>query len=34
LDLFLSGDEAGGLRERGSRHECDDPEKEDKLPQG
>jgi len=24
LDLFLGGDEAGGLRERGSRHECDD----------
>jgi hypothetical protein len=33
LDLFLYGDKAGELRERGSRHECDDKEKEDELPQ-
>jgi hypothetical protein len=32
--LFLGGDEAGGLRERGSRHKCDDGEKDDKLSQG
>lgn len=34
LDLLFGGGEVGGLGGRGCRYECDDGEKEDKLPQG